>query len=103
MDATTDYMKTHEADAVKAIADELGVDGPSAKLIYSRIEVPSLPRQIDGYVAALGTPATKSNAGMARHMNDLAEFFYKLKQIPAKPDVVAAIAPQPLEQYLHKQ
>jgi aliphatic sulfonates family ABC transporter substrate-binding protein len=103
MDATTDYMKTHEADAVKAIADELGVDGASAKLIFSRIEVPSLPRQIDGYVAALGTSATKSNAGMARHMNDLAEFFHKLKQIPAKPDVVAAIDPQPLEQYLHKQ
>jgi len=103
MDATTDYMKTHEADAVKAIADELGVDGASAKLIYSRIEVPSLPRQIDGYVAALGTSATKSHAGMARHMNDLAEFFHKLKQIPAKPDVVAAIDPQPLEQYLHKQ
>ena len=65
--------------------------------------MPSLPRQIDGYVAALGTSATKSNAGMARHMNDLAEFFYKLKQIPAKPHVAAAIDPQPLEQYLQKQ
>jgi hypothetical protein len=40
---------------------------------------------------------------MARHMNDLADFFHKLKQIPAKPDVVAAIDPQPLEQYLRKQ
>jgi aliphatic sulfonates family ABC transporter substrate-binding protein len=103
MDATTEYMKTHQADAVKAIADELGVDEPSAKLIYSRIEVPPLQQQIDGYVAALGTEAAKSTAGMAQHMNDLAEFFYQLKQIPVKPDVVAAIDPQPLEQYLRKQ
>ena len=103
MDMTTEYMKTHDADAVKAIAEELGVDEPSAKLIYSRIEVPPLARQLDGYVAALGTSTTKGTAGMAMHMNDLADFFYKLKQIPAKPDVVVAIEPQPLEEYLHKQ
>lgn len=36
-------------------------------------------------------------------MNDLADFFLQQKQITAKPDVVAAIDPQPLEKYLHTQ
>jgi taurine transport system substrate-binding protein len=100
MDLTTEYMKTHEAHAVKAIAVELGVDEPLAKLIYHRIEVPPLPQQIDGYIAALGTSETKAKAGMAKHMNDLAEFFFALKRIPVKPDIVAAIDPHPLESYL---
>ena len=39
---------------------------------------------------------------MAGHMNDLADFFFNLKRIPGKPDVVAAIDPRPLEKYLHK-
>jgi ABC-type nitrate/sulfonate/bicarbonate transport system substrate-binding protein len=103
MDMTTEYMKTHEADAVKAIAGELGVDDRSAHIIYGRIEVPPLDQQLEGYRAALGTVKTKETAGMATHMNDLAEFFYGLKRIPAKPDVVAAIDPQPLQKYLHKQ
>jgi aliphatic sulfonates family ABC transporter substrate-binding protein len=102
MDMTAEYMKTHEADAVKAIAVELGVDEPLATLIYHRIEVPSLPQQIDGYVAALGTSETKAKSGMAIHMNDLAEFFFALKRIPTKPDVVAAIDPRALEIYLGK-
>jgi aliphatic sulfonates family ABC transporter substrate-binding protein len=102
MDMTTEHMKTHEADAVKAIAGELGVDDRSAKLIYGRIEVPALDQQLDGYRAALGTANTKATAGMAAHMNDLAEFFSGLKRIPANPDVVAAIDPQPLQKYLHK-
>ena len=102
MDMTTEYMKTHDVDAVKAIGDELGVDETSAKLIYSRIEVPPLPQQIDGYVAALGTETTKSTAGMAAHMNDLADFFFGLKRIPTRPNVVAAINPEPLQNYLHK-
>jgi ABC-type taurine transport system substrate-binding protein len=103
MDTTTEYMKTHEADATKAIAGELGVDDRLAKLIYGRIQVPALPEQIEGYTAALGTSKTKASAGMAAHMNDLADFFFKLKRIPAKPDVVAAIDPRPLEKYLHRQ
>jgi ABC-type nitrate/sulfonate/bicarbonate transport system substrate-binding protein len=100
MDLTTEYMKTHEAEAVKAMAVELGVDEPISKLIYHRIDVPPLPQQIEGYVAALGTSETKAKAGMAKHMNDLADFFFALKRIPAKPDVVSAIDPQPLESYL---
>jgi aliphatic sulfonates family ABC transporter substrate-binding protein len=103
MDMATEYMKTHEADAVNAIAAELGVDDRSARLIYGRIEVPALDQQLDGYRAALGTTRTKANAGMAAHMNDLAEFFFGLKRIPAKPDAVAAIDPQPLQKYLHAQ
>jgi ABC-type nitrate/sulfonate/bicarbonate transport system substrate-binding protein len=103
MDLTTEYMKAHEADAVKAITGELGVDDRLAKLIYGRIEWPTLPQQIEGYIAALGTSKTKSTAGMAAHMNDLADFFFRLKRIPVRPDVVAAIDPQPLEKYLHKQ
>jgi taurine transport system substrate-binding protein len=102
MEMTTDYMKTHGADAVKAIGDELGVDETTAKVIYARIEVPPLPQQINGYVAALGTAKAKSTAGMAAHMHDLADFFFGLKRIPTTPDVVAAIDPQPLENYLHK-
>jgi taurine ABC transporter substrate-binding protein len=103
MDAATEYMKAHEAEAMRAIAGELGVDDRSAKLIYGRIEVPSLPQQIQGYIAALGTSKTKSTSGMAAHMNDLSDFFFRLKRIPVKPDVVGAIDPQPLEKYLHKQ
>ena len=103
MDMATEHMKTHEGDAVKAIAVELGVDEPLAKLIYHRIEVPPLPHQIDGYIAALGTSETKAKAGMAIHMNDLAEFFFGLKRIPVIPNVVAAIDPHPLENYLGKK
>jgi len=103
LDMAAEYMKSHEADAINAIAGELGVEDRSARLIYGRIEVPSLDRQIDGYRAALGSAKTKSNSGMAAHMNDLADFFFRLKRIPAKPDVIAAIEPQPLETYLHKQ
>jgi aliphatic sulfonates family ABC transporter substrate-binding protein len=103
LDMAADYMKSNSTDAVKAIEGELGVDQATAQLIYSRINVPSLPEQINGYVASLGTSSTKGGSGMAAHMNDLANFFLQQKQIPAKPDVVAAIDPQPLEKYLHTQ
>lgn len=103
LDMAADSMKSNSADAVKAIEAELGVDHDTAQLIYSRIDVPSLPAQINGYIAALGTSNSKGNAGMAAHMNDLANFFLQQKQIPVRPDVVAAIDPQPLEKYLHTQ
>jgi aliphatic sulfonates family ABC transporter substrate-binding protein len=103
LDMAADYMKSNSADAVKAIEAELGVDPATAQLIYSRIDVPPLQQQINGYVAALGTSSTKGGSGMAAHMNDLASFFLQQKQIPTKPDVVAAIDPQPLEKYLHTQ
>lgn len=103
LDMAASYMKSNSADAVKAIETELGVDHATAQLIYSRIDVPPLPKQINGYVAALGTSSTKGSSGMAAHMNDLADFFLQQKQITAKPDVVAAIDPQPLEKYLHTQ
>jgi taurine transport system substrate-binding protein len=100
LDVVVDYIKSDSADAVKAIEAELGVDYPTAQLIYSRIDVPPLPKQINGYVAAFGTSSTKGGSGMATHMNDLANFFLQQKQIPVKPDVVTAIDPQPLEKYL---
>lgn len=103
LDMAAGYMKSNSGDAVNAIESELGVDHATAQLIYSRIDVPSLPKQINGYVAALGTSNTKGSSGMAAHMNDLANFFLQQKQITAKPDVVAAIDPQPLEKYLHAQ
>jgi taurine transport system substrate-binding protein len=103
LDLAADYMKSNSVDAVKAIEAELGVDHDTAQLIFGRIDVPPVPTQINGYVAALGTSSTKGSAGMAAHMNDLANFFYQQKQIPTKPDVVAAIDPEPLEKYLHKQ
>jgi aliphatic sulfonates family ABC transporter substrate-binding protein len=103
LDMAAGYMKSTSTDAVKAIEAELGVDQTTAQLIYSRINVPPLPEQINGYVAALGTSSTKGDSGMAAHMNDLANFFFQQKQIPSKPDVVAAIDPQPLEKYLHTQ
>lgn len=103
LDMAADYMKSNSADAVKAIGAELGVDYATAQLIYSRINVPPLPKQINGYVAALGTSSTKGGSGMAAHMNDLANFFFQQKQIRAKPDALAAIDPQPLEKYLHTQ
>jgi ABC-type nitrate/sulfonate/bicarbonate transport system substrate-binding protein len=101
LDMAAGYMKSNSADAIKAIEAELGVDRATAQLIYSRIDVPALPDQTNGYVAALGTSSTKGGSGMAAHMNDLANFFLQQKQIPIKPDVVAAIDPQPLEKYLH--
>ena len=103
LDMAADYMNSNSADAVKAIEAELGVDYPTAQLIFSRIDVPPLPKQINGYVAALSAPSTKGGSGMAAHMNDLANFFLQHKQIPAKPDVVAAIDPRPLEKHLHTQ
>jgi aliphatic sulfonates family ABC transporter substrate-binding protein len=103
LDMAAGYVKSNSADAVKAIETELGVDHDTAQLIYSRIDVPSVPAQINGYVAALGTSSNKSASGMAAHMNDLASFFIQQKQITATPDVVAAIDPQPLEKYLHTQ
>jgi aliphatic sulfonates family ABC transporter substrate-binding protein len=103
MDMTDAYLKDNANDAVTAIGQELGVNSSLAQLIYSRIEIPSLHDQIHGYVAALGTSTTKDSAGMAEHMNDLADFFSKQKLIPNKPNVVAAIDPQPLQSYLHVQ
>lgn len=103
LDMAASYMKSNPADAVKALETELGVDQATAQVIFSRIDVPSLPKQISGYVAALGTSKNKGDSGMAAHMNDLASFFIQQKQITTKPDVVAAIDPQPLEKYLHAQ
>jgi taurine transport system substrate-binding protein len=102
MDAASGYMKSHDADAVKALADELGVDPQTAELIFSRIELPPLPDQIHGYVAALGSGSTVASSGMAAHLKDLASFFYGVKKIPTEPDVITAIDPEPLEKYLGK-
>jgi taurine transport system substrate-binding protein len=102
MDVATVYMQGHASDAVKAISDELGVDPKTAQLIFSRIEVPALPDQIHGYVANLDSGNSVAASGMAVHLNDLANFFYGLKKIPTKPDVIAAIDPGPLQMYLHK-
>ncbi|HZP75078.1 MAG TPA: ABC transporter substrate-binding protein [Pseudolabrys sp.] len=103
LDSAASYMKSNSGDAVKAIESELGVDHATAELIYSRIDVPTLPKQLDGYVAALGTSNTKAGSGMAAHLEDLANFFIQQKQITAKPNLAAAIDPQPLEKYLHTQ
>jgi ABC-type nitrate/sulfonate/bicarbonate transport system substrate-binding protein len=100
MDMTTTYMKSHTNEAVAAIASELGVENDAAARILRRIEMPPLGDQIQGYMAALGTSENKSKSGMATHMSDMAAFFFDLKRIPNKPDVVNAIDPKPLETYL---
>jgi ABC-type nitrate/sulfonate/bicarbonate transport system substrate-binding protein len=102
MDLTSELLLTDQTGAIAAIGEQLGVDEPVATRIFDRIERPSLTTQIFGYgyEAALGTTRTKASSGMAAHMNDVAEFFYSRKQIPAKPDVISAIEPGPLERYL---
>lgn len=102
MDLTSKLLLTNETGAIAAIGEQLGVDEAVAARIVDRIERPSLTTQIlgYGYEAALGTTRTKARSGMASHMNDVAEFFYSRKQIPVKPDVIAAIEPGPLERYL---
>jgi ABC-type nitrate/sulfonate/bicarbonate transport system substrate-binding protein len=102
MDLTSQLLVTDQKGAIAGIGEQLGVDEAVATRIFDRIERPSLTTQIRGYgyEAALGSTRTKASSGMSSHMNDVAEFFYSRKQIPMKPDVIAAIEPGPLERYL---
>jgi taurine ABC transporter substrate-binding protein len=100
MDQTTTLLKTKESAAVSAISEALGVDAKTALQIYRRIDIPPLNLQLQGYIASLGTSKTKAQSGMAKHMSDLADFFYSERKIPVRPDVVNAIDPGPVERYL---
>ena len=102
MDQTTALLKTNEKAATASISEALGVEAADASRIYKRIEIPPVSAQLQGYIASLGTSATRRNSGMAKHMGDLADFFYSEKRIPVRPDVEGAVEPGPVEKYLAK-
>jgi len=103
MDETTRSLKTNEKAAIGAISEALGVEPNDAARIYKRIEIPPVNAQLQGYTASLGTSNTKRTSGMAKHMGDLADFFYSEKRIPQRPDVEEAVEPGPVERYLAKK
>lgn len=103
MELSHAYLMENPKEGIASLGQVFGVNEELAKQIYNRIEVPSIKEQVTGYVGALGTSSTKATSGMATHMSDLASFFFALKRIPVKPDVIRAIDPGPLEAYTAKK
>lgn len=81
----------------------LGLTPEMARTAVGRVDPMPMSQQLTGRPSSMGTTETKATAGLYRQMREFTEFLYQQKKIKEVPDLLSAIEPGPMEQYLKKK
>jgi len=74
-----------------------------ARTAVGRVDVLTMSQQLGGHPSSMGTSETKGTSGLYKQLREFAQFLYQQKKIKEVPDLLSAIDPGPMEQYLQKR
>jgi hypothetical protein len=74
-----------------------------ARVAVGRVDVLTMSQQLGGHPSSMGTSETKATSGLYKQLREFAQFLYQQKKIKEVPDLLSAIDPGPMEQYLQKR
>ncbi len=90
-------------DLAGRIGNFLGLTGEMATTAIGRYETLRMDQQLEGNPNSMGTSETKGQAPLYKQLREFSEFYYQQKKIKQIPDLLGAIDPRPVEQYLKKK
>jgi ABC-type taurine transport system substrate-binding protein len=74
-----------------------------ARVAVGRVDVLTMSQQLGGHPSSMGTSETKGASGLYKQLREFSQFLYQQKKIKEVPDLLSAIDPLPMEQYLQKR
>ena len=102
LDLAATEVEQSKAALAKAMAEVLGTKEAIALTLLGRTPVAKFVDQVgrSGAHYYMGTPETKAQSPYAQALRALVDFLHEQKRIPTKPDVVKALAPEWMVEYL---
>jgi hypothetical protein len=91
-------------EIAQKIGSEVGLDIPLTRKALAKLRRYTFPEQLDN--SLMGTPATKAQAGVYRHLKEFSTFLVDQKRIKepvADKVLLDAVEPGPLERYLRER
>jgi taurine transport system substrate-binding protein len=74
-----------------------------ARVAVGRVDPLTMGQQLGGHPSSMGTSETKGASGLYKQLREFSQFLYQQKKIKDVPDLLTAIDPGPMEQYLQKR